>query len=95
MSKDGRGSAFKEELNCSDDLRTLIKKKKVTRGKSMKYVWRYIKKHKLQDKKDKRTIKPDEKLAAITGKKPFNMMKLGKMVFAQLESNKKKTKRNK
>lgn len=39
-------------------------------------IWEYIKKHNLQDSKDKRTINPDEKLAKVLGSAPINMMKM-------------------
>jgi chromatin remodeling complex protein RSC6 len=40
-------------------------------------MWDYIKKHKLQDIKNKRLINPDAKLAKVLGsKEPIDMMKL-------------------
>ena len=71
-----RGSALSKEMKASDELRGIVKEKKISRGQMMKSVWKYIKKHGLQDKKDKRTINPDEKLAAVIGKKSISMFKM-------------------
>lgn len=71
-----KGSGLMKEMRCSDELRAIVKEKKISRGQMMKSIWVYIKKHKLQDKKDKRTINPDEKLAAVLGKEPVNMFKM-------------------
>ena len=72
-----KGSALKKEMKCSDELRAVVKEKKISRGKMMKAVWKYIKKHKLQDKKDKRVINTKgTKLEALLGKKPINMFKM-------------------
>jgi chromatin remodeling complex protein RSC6 len=71
-----KGSGITKEMKCSDELREIVKEKKISRGQMMKAIWKYIKRHGLQDKKDKRVINPDEKLAAVIGKKPINMFKM-------------------
>jgi len=77
-----RGAALTKEMRCSDELRALIKEKKVSRGQMMKAVWKYIRKHGLQGakndkgKKDNRWIDPDEKLGAVIGHKPISMFKM-------------------
>jgi len=37
-SKGGRGSALKIEMKCSEELKEIVKHRKVSRGKAMKYV---------------------------------------------------------
>ena len=71
-----KGSALSKEMKCSEELQAIVKEKTISRGQMMKAVWKYIRKHDLQDKKDKRTINPDEKFAAVVGKKPINMFKM-------------------
>ncbi len=77
-----KGSALKKEMKCSDELRAVVKEKKISRGQMMKSVWHYIKRHKLQGAKDdtgkmsNRWIAPDEKLGAVIGKKPISMFKM-------------------
>lgn len=75
---------FNKELRASEELREIVKEKKISRGQMMKAVWGYIKKHKLQDKKDKRTINPDSKLAKVLGSKPINMFKMTKQLSKHL-----------
>jgi len=72
-----KGSGLQKEMKCSEELQTVVKEKKISRGQMMKAVWKYIKKHNLQDKEDKRTINPaGSKLEAVLGKKPINMFKM-------------------
>lgn len=72
-----KGSGLTKEMHASEELQEIVKHRKVSRGGAVKAIWKYIKKHGLQDKKDKRTILPDKKLAGVLGKKPLNMMKIG------------------
>lgn len=85
-SKGGKGSGLMKEMQCSEELQAVIKKEKVSRGKCSKYLWEYIKRKGLQSKKSGRIIEPDKKLAAVTGKKPFDMMKLGGFISNHLSS---------
>jgi len=79
--------ALLKELKCSKELKAVTGKSKLSRGKAMKYTWKYIKAHKLQDKKDARQINPDKVLAAVIGKKPILMTKLGGLIFKHLSDN--------
>lgn len=81
--------ALLKEHRCSKELQAVIGKKKVSRGKSLKYVWVYIKKHKLQSKKNGRIIEPDKKLAAVIGKKPIEMTQLAGKLFGHLSTSSK------
>lgn len=73
--KGGKGRSFA----ISDDLKAVVGDEVSSRGDVTKKIWEYIKKHKLQDKKNKRLIVPDAKLAKVFGsKKPIDMMQLAK-----------------
>lgn len=50
----------------------------------VKKMWEYIKKHDLQDAKDRRQINGDDKLAKIFGKKSFSMFDMNKHLSAHL-----------
>lgn len=83
--KSKRGSGLKKEMKCSEELQAVVKEKKISRGQMMKAVWAYIKRKKIQDKKDKRTILPEgTKLEAVIGKKPINMFKMVKKLNEHL-----------
>jgi len=71
-----KGNGVLKEMKASKELQAITKTDKVSRGGAVKALWKYIKKHGLQDKKDKRTINPDSKLAGVLGKKPINMFKI-------------------
>lgn len=59
------------------ELAAIVGKKVESRPQMMKAIWIYIKKHKLQGfEGDNRMIVPDEKMAKVFGKKPFNMFKI-------------------
>ena len=79
-----KGSGITKEMKASEELQAIVKEKKISRGQMMKAIWKYIKKHDLQDKKDKRQINPDTKLAAVIGKKPINMFKMAGKLSAHL-----------
>jgi chromatin remodeling complex protein RSC6 len=88
-SKGGRGAALKTPMRCSSELRELLGEKKLARGESIKRFWKYVKKHKLQDKEDGRIIRSDKdkKLAAVVGKKPIKMTQVAGKLFAHLSED--------
>ncbi|MBI3508861.1 MAG: type I DNA topoisomerase [Chlamydiia bacterium] len=63
----GKGkSAFPQlKYKLSGELASILGVKEATRPEATKLIWDYIKTHKLQDKANKRLIKPDEKLAIL------------------------------
>jgi chromatin remodeling complex protein RSC6 len=67
-------------LTVSATLGAVIGTGSVPRTEVVKKVWAYIKKHDLQDKKNKRNINADDKLKAVFGGKAqvsmFEMTKL-------------------
>lgn len=70
------GKGFNKEMTCSAELREFTGEKKIARGQLMKVIWKYVKKHDLQNPKNKREILPDKKLGAVLGNKPIGMFKM-------------------
>lgn len=71
-----RGSGLNKPLELSEDLADFMGKSKATRAQITKKIWDHIKKHKLQDPDDKRTIIPDDTLEPILGARPIGMFKM-------------------
>lgn len=67
MSKEKKASAFMRPVQVSEALSTIVGHGPMPRTEVTKKLWDYIKKHKLQDKNNKRNIIPDEKLAHVLG----------------------------
>lgn len=64
-------------LRPSEALAAIVGKAALPRTKAVSKLWAYIKKKKLQDKKNKRMINPDEALAKVFGsKKQINMFSM-------------------
>jgi len=73
--KKKRGASTPTRL--SDDLAKFVGVEEMARGDVMKKIWEYIKKHDLQDPKDRRLINPDATLAKIIGtSEQINMFKM-------------------
>ena len=68
----------------SPELAEIIGKADLPRSEVVKKVWEYIKKHDLQDEKDKRNINADAKLEKIFGKKQASMFEMNKHLSAHL-----------
>jgi len=60
----------------SDQLMEVVGQHAVSRAEAIKKLWAYIKKHNLQDPKDRRTIIADDVLEPIFGKSKVNMMEI-------------------
>ena len=74
------------KLTPKANLAAVIGSGKITRPQAVKKVWAYIKKHKLQDKKNKRMINADEKLKPLFGgKKQISMFQLAKCMSKELK----------
>ena len=73
-------AAFMKPMQPDDALGAVVGTKPIPRTEITKKIWVYIKKHKLQDKKNRRMINADAKLALVFGKKKqvsmFEMTKL-------------------
>jgi chromatin remodeling complex protein RSC6 len=72
----------------SADLAEVVGKEDMPRSEVVKKVWEYIKKHDLQDAKDKRQINADDKLANVFGKKSASMFEMNKYLSAHLTAKK-------
>ena len=68
--------AFMQPKNVSPELAEIVGPGPMPRTEVTSKIWEYIKKHNLQDAKDRRTINPDEKLKKVLGNDPINMMKM-------------------
>ncbi|MDB5224568.1 MAG: hypothetical protein JWO43_190 [Candidatus Adlerbacteria bacterium] len=80
-------SAFMKPMTISDDLAEVIGKGPMPRSEVVKKLWEYIKKHDLQDPKNKRNIVADDKLKAVfDGKAVVNMFEMTKLVSKHLTS---------
>lgn len=72
-------------MNLSSELEAVIGKGPMSRGEVVKKIWDYIKKHDLQNPKNKRNILADDKLKAIFGgKAEVTMFEMTKLVSAHL-----------
>jgi DNA topoisomerase-1 len=60
----------------SKELAAIVGETSLSRPEATKKLWEYIKANKLQDPKNKRMIRPDDKLSKVIGKDPVDMMKL-------------------
>lgn len=70
-------AAFMAPLQPSAALGAVVGTKAMPRTQVVKKLWAYIKSKKLQDKKNKRMINPDDKLAAVFGSsKQINMFSM-------------------
>lgn len=78
-------SKFMQPMKISKELAAVIGEGPMPRTEVTKKIWAYIKKHNLQDAKNKRNINPDEKLQKIFGgKKAVNMFEMTKLVNKHL-----------
>lgn len=62
-------AAFMKALTLSPALQAVVGSKPLPRTEIVKKLWEYIKKHKLQDKVNKRNINLDDALKGVFGKK--------------------------
>lgn len=78
-------AAFMKPLKVSAELAVIVGKGPMPRTAVVKALWVYIKKHKLQDPKNKRNIKADADLKEVFGGKGVvNMFEMTKLVSKHL-----------
>lgn len=77
-------SAFMKPMNLSSDLEAVVGKGPMPRSEVVKGLWVYIKKHDLQNPKNKRNIIADDKLKPIFGKDEVTMFEMTKLVSKHL-----------
>ena len=75
-------------MTPSEELAEIVGKKDLPRSEVVSKVWEYIKKHDLQDAKDRRQINGDAKLEKIFGKKSVSMFEMNKHLSAHLTAPK-------
>lgn len=78
-------NALQKPVQLSPELENVIGKGPMTRAQVTSKVWEYIKKHGLQDSKDKRMINPDAKLGAVIGNSQISMFKMTAAVSKHLK----------
>ncbi len=78
-------SAFMKPMTVSADLAAVVGKGPMPRSEVVKALWVYIKKHNLQDPKNKRNINADDNLKKVFGGKSMvNMFEMTKLVSKHL-----------
>ncbi len=77
-------AAFMKALTPSATLAEIVGSKPLPRTQVVSKIWEYIKKHNLQNPKNKRNILADEKLAKLFGKKEVTMFELAGIVGKHL-----------
>jgi upstream activation factor subunit UAF30 len=78
-------AAFMKPMKVSAELGAVIGAGAMPRTEVTKKIWAYIKKHGLQDAKNKRNINADDKLKPIFGgKKQVSMFEMTKLVSKHL-----------
>jgi len=78
-------AAFMKALTPSAVLAAVIGATPVPRTEVTKKIWDYIKKHDLQDPKNRRNINADDKLKPLFGKAQVSMFELTKIVSGHLK----------
>ncbi|MFC1522429.1 SWIB/MDM2 domain-containing protein [Elusimicrobiota bacterium] len=78
-------SAFMKPMTPDAKLAEVVGTKPLPRTQVVKKLWAYIKKHKLQDAKNRRNIKADAKLKPVfNGKSVVSMFEMTKLVNKHL-----------
>ncbi|MBC7371282.1 MAG: SWIB/MDM2 domain-containing protein [Bdellovibrionaceae bacterium] len=77
--------AFMRPLTPSTSLAAVIGANPIPRTEVVKKLWQYIKKHDLQDAKNRRNINADDKLKPIFGKAQVSMFEMTKLVSKHLK----------
>ena len=88
MAKSARkaNAAFMKPVTPSGALSEIVGSKPIPRTEVTKKLWAYIKKNGLQDQKNKRMIKADDKLKTVFGgKSTVNMFEMTKLVGKHLK----------
>ncbi len=77
--------ALMQPLQPSKELAAVVGSKPLARPEAVKKVWEHIKKHNLQNPKNKREIVADDKLQAVFGKPKVTMFEMNKHLFQHLK----------
>ena len=82
------GTGIHAPVQPSEELGAIVGNEKLPRSQVISKVWDYIKKHDLQDAKDRRQINADDKLEKIFGKKSVSMFEMNKHLSQHLTAKK-------
>ena len=77
--------ALLKPLDLSADLEAVVGKGPMPRSQVVKKLWEYIKKHDLQNPKNKRNILADDKLKPLFRKSEVTMFEMTKLVSAHMK----------
>lgn len=77
-------AAFMAPLTPSPSLAAIVGREPISRVEVTKKIWDYIKRHRLQDGVNKRTINADKKLLKIFGKRQVNLFEMTQLVSDHL-----------
>jgi upstream activation factor subunit UAF30 len=80
-----KNSAFMKPMQPSEHLAKIVGGEPLPRTEVTKKIWAHIKKHKLQNPKNKREILADDKLQPIFGSKKLDMFQMTKAVNKHLK----------
>lgn len=78
-------AAFMKALTPSAELAAVIGAGAAARTEVVKKLWAYIRKHNLQNPKNKRNIMADDKLQKVFGKKEVSMFELASLIGKHLK----------
>jgi len=79
-------AAFMKPMNPSATLAAVVGSGSMPRTEVTKKIWGYIKRHGLQDKKNRRMINADDKLKSVFGgKSQVSMFEMTKLVSKHLK----------
>ena len=85
MATQPKASKFMQPMKPSKELSAVVGDGPMPRTEVTKKLWAYIKKHNLQDAKNRRNINPDAHLEKVFGgKKAVNMFEMTKLVNKHL-----------
>lgn len=84
-SKRKPNAAFMKPLTPSAALSEVVGASSMPRTQVVKKLWDYIKKHGLQDSKNRRNINADDKLKKVFGKGTVSMFEMTKLVSKHLK----------
>ncbi len=77
--------ALLKPMELTADLEAIVGKGPMPRSQVVKKLWEYIKKHDLQNPKNKRNILADDKLETIFKKKEVTMFEMTKLVSPHMK----------
>ncbi len=84
-SKRKPNAAFMKPLTPTSELAAVVGSKPLPRTQAIKNLWVYIKKHDLQDSKNRRNINADANLKKVFGKNQVSMFEMTKLVNKHLK----------